>query len=65
MNPKRKIIYEIRFKIKDEDQLLCKIELIKKWYNEHWFTNKEILEQEVKKLIGDHLDVELVEMDSE
>ena len=62
MESKPKMIYEIHFKIKDEEQLLCKIELVKKWYNEHWFTNEEILKQQVKRLIGDHLDIDLVKV---
>ena len=51
VNSKLKKIISIQFMIVNEAELKQKLELLKKWYNDHWFSNREILVEQVKKMI--------------
>ena len=58
-NLDHKLIAWISFDIDNEDQLNKEIELIKLWYNRHWFYDREVLIEQVKKIILNHIKVNI------
>ena len=66
MDPKkesRKVIVNIKFDIDDQEGLQRKLESLKRWYNTHWFVDRNVLIEQAKRYVLEHLKIILVDED--
>lgn len=54
------MVLKIDFKI-DHEKLDKELEHLRQWYNDHLFHNKEVLKQDIVRMVVKHLEVILVE----
>lgn len=58
------IVLYIHYSIEDEDGLRKKLETLKDWYNKHWFMDKQVLLDQAKVYVGDHVVIAVDEKES-
>lgn len=58
------IVLYIHYSIEDEDGLRKKLETLKDWYNKHWFMDKQVLLDQAKVYVGDHVKITVDEKES-